>query len=110
MKAALPLGELEHLLLLAILQLGEEARAIRIREQLAARAGRRVARGALYGTLARLHEKGFLEWQVDPTTPERGGIPRRCFRVTETGLEAVRRAQSAIANLSENLEGALGER
>jgi len=109
MKTPHPLGELEHLVMLAVMQLGDDAHAIRVREQLAGRAGRVVARGALYGTLARLQEKGFLDWQVEETTPERGGIPRRRFRATDEGIEAVRAAHRAIASLSENLEDALGE-
>ena len=101
------LGEFEHLVLLAVMQLGDDAHAIRVREQIEARAHRKVARGALYGTLTRLQEKGFLDWQVEGSTPERGGIPRRCFRATDEGVEALRSSQRAIANLSEGLEQAL---
>lgn len=101
------LGEFEHLVMLAVLQLGEEAHAIRIREQLEERARRSVARGALYGALSRLQEKGLLSWAVEEATPERGGIPRRRFEVTSEGLAAVRASQEAIASLSEGLEQAL---
>ena len=83
------LGEFEHLVLLAVMQLAEDAHAIRVREQIEGRADRRVARGALYGTLARLQEKGFLDWQVEDSTPARGGIPRRRFQITKTGLVAL---------------------
>lgn len=101
------LGEFEHLVLLAVMQLAEDAHAIRVREQIEGRADRRVARGALYGTLARLQEKGFLDWQVEDSTPDRGGIPRRRFQITKTGLVALRHSRRAIANLSEGLERAL---
>ena len=108
MGTATFLGEFEHLVLLAVMQLGEDAHAIRVREQIEERAARSVARGALYGTLTRLQEKGFLDWQVEDSTPERGGIPRRRFQVTEPGLVALRHSQRAITNLSEGLEQALG--
>jgi len=108
MGTATFLGEFEHLVLLAVMQLGEDAHAIRVREQIEERANRSVARGALYGTLTRLQEKGFLDWQVEDSTPERGGIPRRRFQVTDPGLVALRHSQRAIANLSEGLERALG--
>lgn len=104
------LGEFEHLVMLAVLQLGDDAHAIRIREQLEDRARRSVARGALYGALSRLQEKGMLTWQVEDATPERGGIPRRRFEVTAEGLDAVRASQQAIASLSEGLERALRSR
>jgi DNA-binding PadR family transcriptional regulator len=107
MGAATFLGEFEHLVMLAVMQLGDDAHAIRVRQQIEARAGRSVARGALYGTLTRLQEKGFLDWQVEETTPERGGIPRRRFTVTTDGLDTLRNSQRAIANLSEGLERAL---
>ena len=102
------IGEFEQLVLLAILQLGDEARAITIRERLQQKAGRSVSRGALYATLDRLERKGFLDWEVEDSTPERGGLPRRRFRVTETGLEKVRGSLAAITHLTEGLEGVLG--
>ncbi len=101
------LGEFEHLVLLAVMQLGEAAHAISVRRRIEKRAGRSVARGALYGTLARLEDKGFLDWQVEEATPARGGIPRRRFTVTDDGLGALRMSQRAIASLSEGLESAL---
>lgn len=101
------LGEFEHLVMLAVMQLADDAHAIRVREQIEGRARRSVARGALYGTLTRLQEKGFLDWQVEESTPKRGGIPRRRFTVTTVGVEALRNSQRAIANLSEGLERAL---
>ncbi len=107
MGTATFLGEFEHLVMLAVMQLGEHAHAIRVREQIEEQASRSVARGALYGTLTRLQEKGFLDWQVEDSTPERGGIPRRRFQVTEPGLIALRHSQRAIANLSQGLERAL---
>ena len=97
------LGEFEHLVLLAVLQLKEEARAIDIRSQIQDRTGRSVARGALYSALDRLGGKGFLTWEVESSIPERGGIPRRCFSVTDRGLAAVRVSLQAISSLSEGL-------
>lgn len=107
MGKSLFLGEFEHLVLLAVLQLEEGAHAIRVRERIEERAGRGVSRGALYSTLGRLEEKGFLDWEVEETTPERGGIPRRRFRVTDDGMRALRTSRRAITNLSEGLEEAL---
>lgn len=102
------LGEFEHLVLLAILQLKEEARAIDLRAHLEERTPRSVSRGALYSALERLEKKGFLSWRVEDSTPERGGIPRRCFFVTDLGLDAVRSSMQAISSLSEGLEEVLG--
>lgn len=101
------LGEFEYLVLLAVLQLKTNARAIDIRSRIQDEARRSVSRGALYSSLDRLERKGYLTWEVESSTPERGGIPRRRFRLTEEGLAAVRASHRAIAVLSEGLEEVL---
>lgn len=103
-KANQYLGEFEQLVLLAILQLGTDARALDIRRELEEQANRATARGALYATLERLGSKGLLEWEVEDSTPTRGGLPRRRFIVTRAGLDALRFSRQAIANLSRGLE------
>ncbi len=103
------LGEFEQLVLLAVLQLGEDAHAARVRERIEEAADRRVTRGALYATLDRLTAKGFLDWEVEESTPDRGGIPKRRFRVTEPGVESLRRSYLAVRTLAAGLEGLLHE-
>src|SRR5688572_33274639 len=67
------LGEFEQIVLLAIAHLQGEAYGIPIVEEIERRTGRSVARAAVYITLRRLEEKGFVSsWMSDPT-PERGG-------------------------------------
>lgn len=102
-------GEFEQLVLLAILQLGAEAYASRLRDRIQEDASRKVSRGALYATLDRLTTKGLVEWEVEDSTPERGGIPRRCFAVTPEGLQSIRRSYAALQTLSDGLEDLLGE-
>jgi PadR family transcriptional regulator, regulatory protein PadR len=103
------LGEFEQLLLLAVLRLGGEAFGARIGDELEEKAGRRVSRGALYSSLDRLERKGFLEWELEAPTEERGGHPARRFSVTDEGLEALREHQRAYRRLSAGLEGMLDE-
>ena len=97
------LGELEYLIMLAILQLGEDAGAVEIREALRTRARRSVSRGTVYTTVDRLVRKGFLKWQTEDATPEGGGIPRRLYHATAAGESEVRRSTRAIESLSEGL-------
>jgi PadR family transcriptional regulator, regulatory protein PadR len=106
---AATLGEFEHLILLAILQLGREAHAARVREKIEVEADRKVTRGALYVTLDRLTAKRLVEWEEGESTSARGGIPRRRFRVTNAGVEALRRSHAAVRTLSRGLERVLGE-
>jgi DNA-binding PadR family transcriptional regulator len=101
------LGELEHLLLLAILQCGDEAYTVPIRHVLAERSGRRITRGALYTSLDRLEAKGLVSSQLGEPLAVRGGRSRRYFAVTRTGLAALRTARAAVAGLSRGIESML---
>lgn len=101
------LGEFEQMLLLAILQAGEEAYALQVLKELDRRAGRRVDRGAMYKTLDRLEGKGYIEWRVEAGTPARGGHRRRLFRVRPEGIEALRLSRRALLNLWDGLEAVL---
>jgi DNA-binding PadR family transcriptional regulator len=102
------LGELEQLILLVVLRLGDEAYANPIGEQLATAAGRKVARGALYTALERLEVKGCLRSTVGDPLPERGGRARRYFSVTATGLRALRQTRRVLVGLWAGLESKLG--
>jgi DNA-binding PadR family transcriptional regulator len=102
-------GEFEQMVLLAILRLEDNAFALSVLRELDKQAGRRVSRGALYKTLERLDEKGLVEWEVEETTPGRGGHPRRRFSVTPTGVRALRTSRDALHRLWHGLEDMLGE-
>lgn len=104
------LGEFELLVLLSLLRQEKEPYANRVREDLEENAGRSVTRGALYRTIDRLTEKGFLEWEMEPSeVPERGGHPMRRLIVTEPGLEAVRETREVLATFFGGLDPVLGE-
>jgi DNA-binding PadR family transcriptional regulator len=103
------LGEFEQLLLLAILQCGEDAYTVPIRAVLAERSRRRVSRGALYTSLDRLEHKRFVASRLGDALAVRGGRSRRYYQVTPAGLTALRAARAAVVNLSRGL-GSLLER
>jgi DNA-binding PadR family transcriptional regulator len=87
------LGEVEQLVLLAILRVGEGAYAVPIREELERQAGVKLSRGTIYVTLDRLERKGYVRSTFADPTPEPGGKARRCFRIEREGLSALRAAQ-----------------
>ena len=101
------LGEFEQMVLLAILQLKEEAYALSILGELDLKAGRSVSRGTLYKTLERMEAKGLLTWVAEDGSPERGGHPRRKFDVTGRGITALRESRDAFRKLWEGLDGVL---
>jgi len=98
------LGEFEQMVLLAILQVPDEAYGVTIHEELVRRTGRKVARGAIYMTLDRLEKKGLLQsWTTAPTA-ERGGRAKRCYVLTPPAREALRASRRALASLWEGLQ------
>ncbi len=53
--------------------------------------------------------KGWVAWEVDKgDVPERGGRPRRRFRVTEEGIAVLRASRNTLRELWSGLEGVLG--
>ena len=94
------LGEVEQLVLLAVLRLAGEAYAVPIRELIAREAEVKLTRGSIYITLDRLEQKKLVEsWFSDPTG-EPGGKPRRLFRIVPAGMQALRAARRAVDRLA----------
>jgi DNA-binding PadR family transcriptional regulator len=93
------LGEWEQLVLLCVLRLDESAYVLRLRDELGRVVGRRVARGALYRTLDRLEQKGYVRWALTDGSAERGGYPRRRFVVTRQGIAALKASRQALLDL-----------
>lgn len=103
------LGEFEQMVLLGILQQGEEAFALEVRREIEASAHRTVSRGAFYTTLDRLERKGHVVWsEAESDDPRRTG-PLRRFQVTPEGLSALRASRRAFDELSRGLDEVLGE-
>jgi len=98
------LGELEQLILLAILRLRADAYGVTIRAELAERAGRTVAPGALYTALERLESKKLITSRMGDPTPQRGGKAKRHVRVTAAGMDALTRSVQAYERLLEGLK------
>jgi DNA-binding PadR family transcriptional regulator len=83
------LGDLEELMLLAVLRLGAHADGGGVRAELEERAARAVSVSTVYVTLMRLEEKGYARsWKGEPTG-ERGGKARRHYEVSPEGLAAL---------------------
>ena len=100
------LGEFEQMVLLAIAHLRGEAYGIPIVEEIERRTGRSVARAAVYITLRRLEEKGFVSsWMSDPT-PERGGKGRRYAKLEAEGARALREARHAAERMWQGIDPA----
>lgn len=91
------MGEFEQLVLLALLRLGNDAYGMEVREEIENRTGREISYGAVYTTLDRLEQKGYVAHRLGDATPERGGRARKYFRALPEGKEALRATQQALA-------------
>jgi PadR family transcriptional regulator PadR len=104
------LGEMELMVLLALVRLGDDAYGVPISKELLDIAGREVALGSVYAALDRLEEKSFVVSTLGEPTPERGGRAKRYFRVTRAGLKALRMTRTALTNLWSGVPLLEGER
>src|SRR5688572_27647238 len=95
------LGEFELFVLLACLRQGDdEAYAVSIADTIKERTGRDMHRAAVYVTLQRLEDKGFISTRLGGPKAERGGKARRLVRVAPPGRRAVRESQIAFQRMS----------
>jgi PadR family transcriptional regulator PadR len=98
------LGEFEHIIVLALLRLGDRAYGVTVRQEIESRINREVSIGAVYATLERLETKGYVKSHRGDPTPERGGRSKRFFRVTSRGVAAVNRTQRALQSMTQGLD------
>jgi PadR family transcriptional regulator PadR len=101
------LGEFEHLVLLAVLRLGDDAYGATIRREIETRAGRELSISATYVTLERLEAKGLVRSWVGEPTAERGGRRRKYFALKPVGRKALAKSVRTFRVMAEGLEDQL---
>ena len=104
------LGEMELMVLLAVVRMGEDAYGVPISKELLNLAGREVALGSIYAALDRLGRKGFVTSSLGDPTPERGGRAKRYFHATPAGLRALKMTRTALINLWSDIPQLEGRR
>jgi PadR family transcriptional regulator PadR len=98
------LGEFEQLVLLSLVRLGPDAYGAAVRREIEARAGRELSISAVYTTLERLEQKGYVRsWVGEPTT-QRGGRRRKHFELLPAGSCALKAAYRAFTGMAAGLE------
>jgi PadR family transcriptional regulator, regulatory protein PadR len=104
-----PIGEFEQMVLLAVLQVGEDAYGVTIHDELQRHTAREVARGAVYMTLDRLEKKGLLSSTLSQPTAERGGRAKRCYQPTKVAIGALKASRRTLLSLWSGLDPVLGK-
>lgn len=103
------LAQFEHVVLAAVVRLGDQAYGAAILDEIHSQTGRRVAGGSLYVTLDRLERKGLVQSRMGDPEPGRGGRPKRFMTPTAEGLRALKEARAAMLNLWNGIEEKLEE-
>jgi DNA-binding PadR family transcriptional regulator len=98
------LGEFEQLVLLALVRLGDEAYGANVRREIETHAGRELAISAVYTTLERLEQKGFVRSWIGDPTPQRGGRRRKYFALLPLGAHALKIAYQSFTGMTAGLE------
>lgn len=97
------LGDLEQLVLLALLRLGPEAYGVAITDMIQERAGRDASLGAVYKALTRLEQKGYVRGTMGEPTAERGGRRKRYYQLTLQGRRSLAQSLHAVKRLATGL-------
>lgn len=102
------LGEFEEMVLLAVMRLGSNAYGVTIRQTVEEATGRTTSVGAIYTTLERLEQKGFVSSRQGEPTAERGGRAKRYFKIEGAGAQALNDAERTRDVLRGGLQPAGG--
>jgi DNA-binding PadR family transcriptional regulator len=102
------LGEFEHQVLLAILQLGGRAHSAPVVAEIETRTGRSASPAAVYIALRRLEERDLVRSIKAEPGPNEGGRGRRTFVVTPAAIDKLRDSRRTFEAFWSGLDPVLG--
>ena len=97
------LSKIEELILLSVWKLKENAYGVPIRDYLIQMTGKKISIGGIYVPLDRLVRKGYLKAIQGDPTPERGGMSKRYYKLTEEGLFALNESKKVYDEMWDGL-------
>src|SRR3984957_20343629 len=103
------LGQLELMVLLAVIRPANDAYGVLISREIAGSSGREVALASVYAALERLENKGLVTATLGEPTALRGGRARTYFKPTAAGLKEARDAHDTLLRLSSGLPALEGD-
>jgi len=103
------LGQFEQLVLTAILALDNNAYGVTIHRKVAELSRpKSVSLGAVYVTLDRLEDKGFISSWLSEPTRERGGRSKRHYQLQALGERALQESMAAARRMFAAIEETWG--
>ena len=104
------LGQFEQIILTAILSLRDRAYGVTIHEKAVQLAEpKRISMGAVYVTLDRLEDKGFISSRLSDPTPERGGRSKRLYHLEALGERALEESAATAKRVWETVAEIWGD-
>ncbi len=100
------LNKREEEILLSVWDLKEDAYLVAIRERINRIMPKELTIMAIHTPLAKLEENGLVESAFGNATPKRGGRRKRIYRITATGIEALKEYRKRQDVLWENFNEA----
>jgi PadR family transcriptional regulator PadR len=98
------LGELEQIVLLAVLRVGDAAYGVPVHQEIVRLAKRDLTLGTVYKTLSRLEDKGLVRSYEGEPTAQRGGRRRRYFSVTAVGRKSLEATFATLRRMAVGLD------
>ena len=83
------LSKFEELILLSVWRLNENAYGTTIYKYITEVTGKKLSLGGVYFPLDRLTKRGYLKAYIGESTPERKGLSKRYYHLTDKGLHAL---------------------
>ncbi len=97
------LSRSEELILLAILNLRDNAYVITIQQELKKMTGETWALGALFVTLDRMFRKGYVHSRLSEPKPERGGRRKRLYSLRPAAVDALNEVKKLQTSVWQNV-------
>lgn len=104
------LGQFEQLVLTSVVTLGENAYGVTIHKRVQDLASSKaVTLGAIYVTLDRLEDKGYVSSWLSEPTAARGGRAKRCYQLEASGERALKEAIATARRMARSVRPIWGD-
>ena len=98
------LGEFELVVMIAVARLGSDAYGMTVYDEIRETTGRQGSVPAVYVTLTRLERKRYLATAKGSPTSDRGGRPKKFYRLLPAGIRALEQSRTMLDRLWEGVE------
>src|SRR6185503_19354180 len=105
------LSDFELFVILAVSALGtDDAYGMSIQRHIEQRTGRSISIGAVYASVDRLADKGYVKISLSGPVATRGGRARKLVSLTAAGVAAARESTRAFGRMNEGVRYAPGSK